>query len=114
MFLFGIFTSHIPYIVLMVFYASVLLFGVEKATKGELQSEQKTFVPELYVDHQFCNDDAQKYIFNQEFSLRQFVKFEPFIFKRKLKPLISHSLSIRQANLYSTFSNRPPPAIGLM
>lgn len=112
MFLFGIFTSHIPYIAFVVFYAYILLFGVEKATRGELQSEQKTFFTELQVEYQTHANEIQNctYAFGPDY--RNSAQFEPFIFKRKLKPLIHPSVSVHQADFYSTFSNRPPPNIG--
>lgn len=111
MFLFGIFTSHIPYIAFVVFYAYILFFGVEKATRGELQSEQQLFITEWQVDHQPGLNEVNFYSGDPAVSNHKSSHFEPFIFKQKLKPPKKLSV-IRQANFYSSFSNRPPPAIG--
>ena len=111
MFLFGIFTSHIPYIAFVVFYAYILLFGVEKATQGKLQSGQNIYIAELQVEYQTGAGELQEYSCNSGYYFQNSAQFEPFIFKRKLKPLISRS-TFQQADFYSTISNRPPPAIG--
>ena len=112
MFLFGIFTSHIPYIAFVVFYAYILIFGVEKATRGELQSEQKIFITEWEVDYQPGLNEVNFYSGDPVVSNHKSSHFEPFIFKQKLKAPGFKSVLIQQSDLYSSYSNRPPPAIG--
>jgi hypothetical protein len=43
MFTFGLFTTHFPYLAFVVFYAYFLIFGVGKATSGEIESDEKYF-----------------------------------------------------------------------
>lgn len=112
MFLFGIFTSHIPYIAFVLFYAYILVFGVEKATRGELQSEQKTFIAELQVEYHADFNDVQSCSYTLVIDSHNSAQFEPFIFKPKLKPLINHFALVIHADFYSSLSNRPPPFIG--
>jgi hypothetical protein len=49
MFTVGIFTTHIPYIVLVVLYAWCLLFGVSKAPLSEVEAEEKLNQTELFA-----------------------------------------------------------------
>ena len=44
MFTIGIFTTHLPYIAFVVFYAFFLLFGVNKASSGEIQWGESNIV----------------------------------------------------------------------
>jgi hypothetical protein len=44
MFTIGIFTTHLPYIAFVVFYAFFLLFGVNKASSGEIQWGENNLV----------------------------------------------------------------------
>jgi hypothetical protein len=86
-----------------------MLFGVEKATKGELQNEQKTFVAHIQTDYQTFGCEANNFSYAPEVLYQEFSQFEPFIFKRKLKSRLIRPENIIQSDTYSPFSNRPPP-----
>ncbi|MBN1822218.1 MAG: hypothetical protein JXR31_10410 [Prolixibacteraceae bacterium] len=77
MFTFGIFTTHIPYIAFVVFYAYFLLFGINKASSGEIAgSEQKIIYTNSAVKY-IDNTDGHASYFN-------FIKSESDKFKHKL------------------------------
>ncbi len=70
MFTFGLFTTHIPYIAFVVFYAWILLTGVGKANDGKIQLTehsvqieqqvndfQPTFLSTFDFQSQLCNDE---------------------------------------------------------
>lgn len=110
MFTFGIFSTHFPYIAFVVFYAYFLIFGVDKASKGEIRIGRVQVCTEVravqsYVDQ---HDNANFY-YKNNIDLFAHTDFDAFIFKRKLKhycfvPVINH-----QTEYYKTLFNRPPP-----
>ena len=109
MFTFGIFSTHIPYIAFVVFYAYFLITGVEKASKGEIQSGAQTFATgQLAANHIDLNDRSGNFYYaNLEFDL--YAYFETFAFKRKIKHSIIPSDLNYQSDFHIPFSNRPPP-----
>lgn len=61
MFTFGIFTTHLPYVAFVVFYAYFLLFGVNKAVSGELETGEKFCKTEWSVEKHINKDDVQAF-----------------------------------------------------
>lgn len=57
MFTIGIFSTHIPYIAFVCFYAFFFLFGFQKIAEEETQPEKKITLNELTLnnDNQFSN-----------------------------------------------------------
>lgn len=108
MFTFGIFTTHIPYIAFVVFYAYFLIFGINKASSGEhsfMDSEIQTQISYHAHSYEFIQDNVQLQAFG-EFVLSD---FEEIIFKRKIfqpKKYLSKFLS---AETYAVIFCRPPP-----
>ncbi len=113
MFSFGIFTTHIPYIAFVVFYAYFLLFGVEKATKGEIQSAEKSIVERHQVVKYASVAERNNYYFQSDtdFYARSGFDFDTYFFKRKVKHWISAPPFFHQTEFYTSLSNRPPPSI---
>lgn len=109
MFSFGIFTTHIPYIVFAVFYAYFLLFGLEQASNGKIQSNDNHFLNELQVESYFAATDFQNSFSSKTAEFHQQSEFEPFIFKRAVKLRLNKSTPIIKIGVLSPFSNRPPP-----
>ncbi len=50
MFTFGIFTTHIPYIAMLAFYAYFLIFGVNKARDGQIQLAKESTTIEIQTN----------------------------------------------------------------
>jgi hypothetical protein len=55
MFTLGIFTTHLPYIALVMFYAFFWIFGVNKASSGELQLSENKITFEIVAEKSFTN-----------------------------------------------------------
>jgi len=49
MFTVGLFSTHIPYLAFVVFYAFFFLFGIQKAHAGELSDTDKALVVKISV-----------------------------------------------------------------
>ena len=115
MFTFGMFTSHIPYIALVAFYAYFLLFGVDKASKGEIVAESKNpFFCEVQVTDQFDGFNSGCFYYQTTDLHDEYSKFEDFIFTRKLfQTALNKNENLHYRFLYiPTTSNRPPPVLG--
>jgi hypothetical protein len=93
MFTVGIFTTHIPYIAFVVFYAWFLLFGIGKAASGEIETGEKycktEWVAEKHYD--FSDSNSGNYYIVQ--SLINNHGFEEIHFKRKI--IYTEILSVR-------------------
>lgn len=50
MFTFGIFTTHLPYIAFVFFYAYFLIFGIEKGSNGQIQISEKSITVEFHLN----------------------------------------------------------------
>ena len=111
MFTFGIFTTHIPYIAFVVFYAYFLIFGVEKASKEEIQAPAKSIVAEMHVVNHLSPDDQTCYFYQTDTNFIAHSAFEVFLFKRKIKHRRSLSVLFHQAEIFTSLSNRPPPCM---
>lgn len=110
MFTFGMFSSHIPYIALVAFYAYFLLFGMEKASKGEIVAENKhSFIYEIQVSNHFNATNSGCFYYHAADLHAEHSSFEDFIFKRKLsRKALTDKIYYRSFILPAT-SNRPPP-----
>lgn len=63
MFTFGIFTTHTPYIVMVVFYAYFLIFGVNKTGEGKIKVTEKSQTVQIHVDNSVHQAPANTYCF---------------------------------------------------
>ncbi|WP_372946822.1 hypothetical protein [Mariniphaga sp.] len=59
MFTIGIFTTHLPYIAFVVFYAFFLLFGVNKASSGEIEWGENNLVLKVPAGESNGSDSAE-------------------------------------------------------
>lgn len=110
MFTVGIFTTHIPYIAFVVFYAWFLLFGVSKAASGEIETGEKycktEWVAEKHYD--FSDSNSNNIHVNNPGEFKN-TGFEEFLFKRKISFPEYAFPDHLQDYYYSSFFNRPPP-----
>jgi hypothetical protein len=109
MFTVGIFTTHIPYIAFVVFYAWFLLFGIGKAASGEIETGEKycktEWVAEKHYD--FSDSNSGNYYIVQ--SLINNHGFEEIHFKRKIIYPANTFLEHKQDYFCSSLFCRPPP-----
>ena len=110
MFSFGIFTTHIPYIAIVAFYAYFLIFGVEKASKGKVTSESYFKIEietENYLNHSTCQS---AYYYQYECNFIKTALYENHVLKRKLKHSdFIYSQPFWQDIYESSLFSRPPP-----
>lgn len=111
MFTVGIFSTHIPYIAFVLFYAYFLVTGVNKAVSGELSSDEEFYKTEIYASELLIQVKTEIDTYHYFCAISEYKKnndFEVLHFKRKLK---SHEYSVKIPMEYYSASlfNRPPP-----
>ena len=108
MFTFGIFTTHIPYIAFVVFYAYFLFFGINKASSGEqsfMDSEIQTQICHHAHSYEFIEDNVQLQAFG-DFILSD---FKDILFKRTVFQPKTHVNKFLSSDIYAVIFCRPPP-----
>lgn len=111
MFTVGIFSTHLPYIAFVFFYAFFFLFGIPKATTGELSSGEKVLQTETQLVQNIVYSGEEDFSKNQvsHFYFYHSANFE-LAFREKPTFPDSHRLKVKQSDFcYSRFG-RPPPA----
>lgn len=110
MFTIGIFTTHIPYIAFVVFYAYFLIFGVEKTSRGEIELVDSKHKIEIQANDLFVSADTnENYSYKSDFYFYSHTDFYALVFKRQLKHQILVSSENWQFKYCTTLFNRPPP-----
>lgn len=111
MFTVGIFTTHIPYIAFVVFYAFFFLFGVNTTpVEEEVFTGNTKFNIELQSNYSFADvNAASNFHFQTDFDFSEFNNFEKSLFKRKINHQCEPKTVHWQYFLRNSLSNRPPP-----
>ncbi len=111
MFNIGIFSTHIPYIAFVVFYAYFLIFGTQKPAENDDQTVVRSaFITEVLADQNMADLNSQNDTYKCDFILTS--DFETFIFKRKIKHRMNCTSFVHPDKFFTSLSNRPPPALG--
>jgi len=110
MFTIGIFSTHIPYIAFVLFYAYFFVAGINKAVAGEIPPDENFHKTEIYASENFVDLEIDTYHFFCDISERtRSAWFEDFLFKRKVKiPEFSYTGFRKEIYFESSFC-RPPP-----
>lgn len=113
MFTIGIFTTHLPYIAFVVFYAFFLLFGVNKASTGEIQWGENNLVMKASATD-FVETEAAD--FSKSQSHEGAGIFSPgiadfFVFKENIQHTAFYPENIRQCYFPQALFSRPPPVL---
>ncbi|WP_347839339.1 hypothetical protein [uncultured Draconibacterium sp.] len=110
MFTFGIFTTHLPYLAFIAFYAYFLLFGIERTHEGTLQVSEKSIQIEYHVQQFEANSviTSAFYCFS-DIDLMHLKKFSNATIKQKWKIHQSPHHYAQEFTLESQFC-RPPPS----
>ncbi len=112
MFTFGIFTTHLPYIALVVFYAFFWIIGINKTSSEDIQFDGikvslespldegigETFKEYLNDSQNFCYPDFSPPGSKKDFTVRKKLKYKGF-----------HPDKYRQYCFYTALFSRPPP-----
>ena len=111
MFTFGIFTTHLPYVAFVVFYAYFLLFGVNKASSGEIENGEKFCKTEWIAQKHFNKEDVKVFHYS-DFSCDEIQNQRHSVFETKPGIIRPEFLTlIFSSEKYSTqIFCRPPPA----
>ncbi len=110
MFTVGIFSTHIPYIAFVLFYAYFLVTGVNKAVAGEIASGEEFSKTEIYATDLFVKAEIDTYHYFCDLSdYDKNNECEVILFKRKVK-YRENSVRIPIEYYSSSLFNRPPPA----
>ncbi len=67
MFTFGIFTTHLPYIAMVAFYAWFLVCGVNQSSKGKIQLAEKSPTVQIHINNSDKSIQAESYCFYDNF-----------------------------------------------
>ena len=110
MFTIGIFTTHLPYIAFVVFYAFFLFFGVNKASSGEIQWGENNLVLKAPAGELNETDTAD---FSNYQSHERTGIFSPgtnnfFAYKEHIQHT-GYPEKIRQCFFAQALFSRPPP-----
>lgn len=113
MFTFGIFTTHIPYIAVVAFYAFFLLFGVEKASSGEIHTDNRlAFMAGFNVTDNIHFTDGAIHADDIPLGTKQYFDLSARFAQRKVKYKLKNDPALYLFENGTSLSNRPPPAIG--
>jgi len=112
MFTVGIFSTHLPYIAFVTFYAYFFLVGIPKASGGDLSSDESVFSFETNFVQKYDFSDQYDYNIDQ-ISQVYFYHSTNSVFtsEKKLLFLNTHQQKVKQNLLsYSEFCRPPPEA----
>ncbi len=110
MFTIGIFSTHIPYIAFILFYAYFFVAGVNKAVEGEIPAEENFHKTEIYASDNHRNLNVDTYQFLCEISDQvKSASFVDFLFQRKINYPEYSSTKFRNEFYFESIFCRPPP-----
>lgn len=110
MFTIGIFSTHIPYIAFLLFYAYFFVAGINKAVAGEIPSDENFHKTEIYASESYVDLDIDTYHFFCNFSENaKSACFEDFLFKRKINYPEYSYIGFRSEFYSDSNFCRPPP-----
>ena len=111
MFTVGLFSTHLPYIAFVFFYAYFLIFGIQKASNGDFSNDEKTLLTEARIIDHLDTVSQQNSFQYANFNLIESKTSEKFYFEKRIK----FNCFIRDKLVSTNFSfplfSRPPPVI---
>lgn len=111
MFTVGIFSTHLPYLAFVFFYAWFMLFGVQKASNGEPTTVEKSCFTEIHSLHQTnTNLTHQNFHYTDFYSAHIRKSKRKIQLKQKIKYGCSLLTRFKPGCCSISLFNRPPPA----
>lgn len=109
MFTVGIYSTHLPYIAFVLFYAVFFLFGIEKESAGELIENRQIVSKENSLISDFKTDILYENIYRYDAWRKENINKLLIPYKEKSK--VNYSVSVLFDFAVSSFSHfsRPPP-----
>lgn len=112
MFTIGIFSTHLPYLAFVFFYAYFFIFGIQKANNEELSSNEKTYLTESQTIHTISSQVEHQNFHYYEFLTNLNSKNTQKVqFKKPLKLTCFSQNQIINSYIQVSLLNRPPPSI---
>lgn len=109
MFTFGIFTTHIPYLAFLFFYAYFLLFGVKEARNGTIRVAENSQQVEFNLNSQHQNYLSDLiYHTDNQYKKEEETTLPQIFQKSHWKGRFKHTLYKQDSNPGYLFC-RPPP-----
>ena len=111
MFTIGIFSTHIPYIALVLFYSFFLFTDINNATYEDIEVGKSYTKTELFVSKVLNHQKPDTFNYYAGISSVETNRFEELIFKRQIK--YPDFISAKTGNNYISYSlfSRPPPVV---
>ena len=110
MFTFGIFTSHIPYIAFVIFYAFLFISGINKITAGEIQNSGNELRIAQESGSRLTESPKTYYVVSADDNgLSCDYHFDGNLFKRKIPLPVFEYLNIKSGYSHPPCFSRPPP-----
>lgn len=112
MFTIGIFTTHLPYIALVVFYAFFWVFGVNKASTGELNSGKSLLSVEISAYEKVAEISHTASFDNVAASDNFFIPPDNLYYSTAIQKIIHRGYYLFEYfpdNIYNVLFSRPPP-----
>ncbi len=109
MFTVGIYSTHLPYIAFVLFYAVFFLLGIEKASAGKLTENRQIVSKENSLTSDFKTDILYENIYRYDAWRKEYINKLLIPYKEKSK--VNYSVSVLFDSAVSSFSHfsRPPP-----
>jgi hypothetical protein len=112
MFSVGIFSTHIPYIAFVAFYAYFLLFGINQSSSGKFQTADKVLKIEFQSEKYYASSSSNlSYFDTAEVAVLRKMAFDEMLFKRKRTVFAVSDSKSQQNNYWATHFCRPPPVV---
>lgn len=113
MFTIGIFSTHLPYIAFVVFYAYFLLFGVNKASSGEIQWGESSIVLKAPAEEfaEANSVDFSNFHYHEGAGLFSPGTNEFFDFTGNIQNFSFYPDNIRKCYISQALFSRPPPVL---
>jgi hypothetical protein len=113
MFTIGIFSTHLPYIAFVVFYAFFLLFGVNKASSGEIEWGENNLVLKVPAGESIGSDSAESlnYHYHQGAGIFSPGTNEHSAFTETIQHTSYPPENIRKWYFSQALFSRPPPVL---
>jgi hypothetical protein len=113
MFTIGIFTTHLPYIAFVVFYAFFLLFGVNKVSSGEIQWGESNIILKAPAEEiaEVNFTDFSKSYYQKGAGIFSPGTADFYVFKENIQYASFYPENIRQCFFSQALFSRPPPVL---
>jgi hypothetical protein len=112
MFTVGIFSTHLPYIAFVCFYAFIFLTGIPKVSAGKLNGDKKIVQSSIivYADIQPVDYSNHPFTYFYNFNSIQSADLKLFSYKKTIF-IFTPNEQIRKNCFYFHRFSRPPPFV---